>query len=49
MQYGRKIFSGILKCDLKPNYGIIHQKTCQFLGEIVLYILNTPGKLLKIP
>ena len=29
------------------NYGIIHWKTCQGLREIVLYILNTPGKAWK--
>ena len=31
----------------KVIYSIIHSKTCQLLGEIVLYILNTPGKLLE--
>ena len=31
----------------KVIYGIIDSKTCQLLSEIVLYILNTPGKLLE--
>ena len=33
--------------SFKVICGIIHSKTCQLLKEIVLYILNTPGKLLE--
>ena len=33
--------------SFKVIYGIIHSKTCQLLRKFVLYILNTPGKLLE--
>ena len=36
---------GYTKMSLKVIYGIIHSKTFQLLWEIVLYTLNTPGKL----
>ena len=39
-------FLRAIKIAFKVVYGIIHPKTCQPVREIVLYILNTPGKLL---
>ena len=41
-------FFGYIKMSFKVICGIVHEKTCQLVREIVLCILNTPGKLLEI-
>ena len=39
--------SFLIKTLKSLNCGSIHSKTSQLLREIVLYILNTPGKSVK--